>query len=169
MANILSPGLGRHVTTLTVTMQSVHVTTGVLTPSAVVAALVTSVGTINTAGLIHTANKSDDIEWAIRHNTEAIQSITRGRIHNAPTTIGGTFRLAELVARGTDVNGLAACWFEGPSRIAAVSFFFGGAGGVIYARMRNFRMTPVKTKNVDMAEFVLIDANTAPTYAAGER
>lgn len=168
MANILSPGLGRHVTTLTVTMQSIHATTGVLTPSAVVAALVTSSGVINT-NLAHTASRSDEIEWALRHNTEAIQSITRGRIHNAPTTIGGTFRLAELVARGTDVNGLAACWFEGPSRIAAVSFFFGGAGGVVYARMRNFRMTPVKTKNVDVAEFVLIDANTAPTYAAGER
>ncbi len=168
MATILSPGLGRHVTTLTVTMQSVHVTTGVLTDSAVVAALITSTGTINST-LVHTANKSDDIEWAIRHNTEAIQSITRGRIHNAPTTIGGTFRLAELVARGTNVNGLATCWFQGPSRIAKLSFFFGGAGGVLYARMRSFRMTPVKTKNVDIAEFVLIDANTDPTYLAGER
>lgn len=149
-------------------MQAVNLANGTLSDSTPVASLVTSTGTINT-DLLHTANLADDIEFAIRNNLEAIQSITRNRIHNVPTTISGTVTLAEIVRRGTDVARLAACWFEGPSRYAKLVFYRMGAGYTVYCRMRAFRMNPSRTKNVDIAEFVLIDAATAPAYAAGMR
>lgn len=168
MPNVIPFGLGRHTTSLVVTMQSVTGATGALADSTPVASLITSTGTINT-DLVHTAQLSDDIQWTIRNNHEAIQAITRNRINNVPTIISGAFTLAEIVRKGSGEARLAACWFSGPSRYAKIEWAFGGAKQVVYARMRAFRARPNRTKNVDVAEFVLIDANTAPTYAAGMR
>ena len=168
MATIGAWGLGRHTTALVVTMQSVVETTGVLSDSTPVATLVASSGTIGT-DLVHTANLADDIQWVMRHNLEAIQALTRNRVNNVATTLGGSFSLAEIVRKGANQALLAACWYGSTTKLAKIQFYFGGAGWVVYARMASHRMRLVKTKNVDVAEFVLIDANTAPTYAAGMR
>jgi len=168
VAAIHPVGLGRHLTHLVVTMQAVNLANGTLSDSTPVATLVSSTGTIN-IDLIHTANLSDDVEFVIRKNLEAIQSITRNRVHMVPTTIGASITLAELVRKGTDVAQLAACWFEGPSRYAKIDYYRMGHGYTVYMRMRSFRMNPQRTRNVDVAEFVLIDAATAPAFAAGMR
>lgn len=168
MPNVIPFGLGRHLTNLVVTPQSVVGATGVLGDTTPVATLVASTGTIN-SNLVHTTNLADDVEWAIRNNLEAIQSITRNRMNNVPTTIGGRFQLAEICRKGDDANLLALIWFTAPSRYCKISFAFAGAVQVVYTRMRSIRIRPSRTKNVDVAEFVLIDANTAPTYTAGMR
>lgn len=168
MPNVIPFGLGRHLTNLVVTPQAVAGANGALTDTTPVATLVTSTGTINT-NLVHTANLSGDVDWAIRNNLEAIQGITRNRQHNAPTTIGGRFSLMEFVRKGDDQAQLALIWFTAPSRYCKISFAFGGAVQVVYARMRSMRIRPDRTRNIDTAEFVLIDAATAPTFTAGMR
>ena len=96
-------------------------------------------------------------------------AITRNRMNHVATTIGASATLAEIVCRGTDVGSLAAIWFEGPSRYCKLQYHRFGAGYTMYMRMRSLRINPARTKNVDVAEFVLIDSNTAPTYTAGDR
>lgn len=172
MATIKPWGLGRHTTSLIVTMQTLVETTGVLADSALIATLVASTGDIGAASpghLVHTAQLADDIQWVMRHNHEAIQALTRNRLNHVATTLGGSFTLAEIVRKGAGEARLADCWYNSTCKIAKISFYFGGAGWVVYARMDSHRMRLVKTKNVDVAEFVLIDANTAPTLTAGMR
>lgn len=166
MANIIPFGFGRHVTTLVITPQAVAATTGIFTPTTPVVSLIASTGTLNSS-LVHTANLSDDIDWAIRNNIEAIQSITRNRMNSVPTTIGATATFAEIVRRGSGNALLASLWFAG-NYYCAVQYGRFGSIYTVYMRMRSFRMNPARTKNVDVAEFVLIDANTAPTFAAGQ-
>lgn len=166
MPNIIPHGFGRHVTSLVVTPQAVAATTGVLTDSTPVAALITSTGTLHT-NLVHTAQLSDDIEFAIRNNLEMIQALTRNRVNNVPTTIGGSLTAAEIVRRGTNVALLAGIWFSG-KHYCKVQYGRFGSIYTVYMRMRSFRMNPARTKNVDIAEFVLFDANVAPTFIVGQ-
>lgn len=169
MANIQPWGLGRHVPTLIVTMQTVTATTGALAPSAVVANLITSTGVLHT-DLVHTSNLSDDIEWEMRRNTETVQGITRNRLNHLPTTHGGTFNLVEILRRGNDECRLAACWFEGPSDVATITYGRFGNLWVVYTRLVNYREGPyARGKNIGTATFEMIDANVAPAFTAADR
>lgn len=167
MPNVIPFGLGRHLTNLVVTPQAVNGATGALTDTTPVATLVSSTGA--SIPVVNNVNLSGDVDWVIRNNLEAIQGIARNRAHNVPTTIGGRFTLMELVRKGDDEAQLALIWFTASSRYCKISFAFGGAVQVVYARMRAIRIRPSRTRNVDTAEFVLIDANTAPTFVAGMR
>ncbi len=167
MASVGPWMLGRHITHLSVTMQTVTAATGALADSAVIATLIDSDGTLHT-DLTHLQNISDVIEWTLRNETENIVGVSRNRANHVRVRYGGEFTLTEILRTGNDQCRLAACWFEATSRIAKIKFGRAGNLWTLYAKMSSYTEDYQRGKNVGVATFRLIDANTAPTYTTAQ-
>ena len=168
MATIPNFLVGRHVTALSITVQSVAGATGVLSDTAVVANLITSTGALHT-NLAHTVELSGDIEYNPRRSTEQINGITRNRAHHVRLQHGGDMTLTEILRRGNDVCRLAACWFEGSSRFCRVVLARGQQKFTVYMKMSSYRESYQKGQNVGVMTLKFIDANTPPTYTTADR
>lgn len=144
--------LGKHVTAVTVTPQTVS-TAGVLTPSTPVETLV---------------GFWDEIDITSENTLENIQSADQRRDNNVITGTGTTVRVVEILktndSSATPTN-LLATLFYGSADYYQVTLTRGGRSFSFYGVARSYNEGYRRGKSVATGEFAMVDPGASnPTY-----
>jgi hypothetical protein len=162
--------LGKHVTTVVAQIQTVA-SDGTLSDAggaSDVASLAVSSGVLG-SGLTFSVALVDEVEFSSTKLTENISAIQRPRANMVPYSIRYQFTLTEIMRNGADRCRLAAIFYNGVSDIVKLTFSRARNTWTVYAVLTSYSESLQRGKNVARLSCSMIEANTAATYASGDR
>lgn len=148
--------LGKHITSVAATLQTINPTTGVLAPSVQAGDTATLVSA--TVGLI------DECQLNKAKVRENINSTVRTRAHWVAISVDDSLVLTEILRQGQNTGLLASLWFSSTANTGRVVYFVFTVGGNSwsgYLRMTAFNVDYARGKNVARLSLSMVEPNVA--------
>ncbi len=143
--------LGRDATTVTITVQSVNSSTGVLSDGTG-----TDIAALATAGVV------DEIEFSSSKTLENIAPMYSLRAHYVPISLRYSFTITEVMRAGSNTCLLANVWHSATSSLVKFVFKRGGNTWTTYGVLTDYSESLQRGKNVARLTVGMVDV--APTY-----
>jgi hypothetical protein len=169
--------LGRHITSVTATVQVVSTADGSLVDAVTggeIATLVASSGSYPTHSI--TFGIVDEINTTAAVASEDISAVTSTHAHHVPISRRDSMVLTEILRTGTTSQGspsiavgnafLANLWHSSVSRVVKLVFSRAGNTETFYGRMTSYNEPIRRGRNVGRLTVQMIDPNQANTAYA---